>query len=163
MERHACRLWFCQSESEPYSFNTVQFGDRPAAAIMSLAVERASETATEVATDLKLPADLVQRDADKLLRDTYVDDKTMGGSPSDISRLMGSKLPNGEFTGTIPSMACKVGLKIKSMVCSGSDDQEAINKLLGAVGLQMGAKTRSYGNHPEAQYIQAEKRQAPRT
>ena len=43
---------------------------------------------------------------------------------------MGHELPNGEFTGTIPAMAHKVGLKIKSMVCSGSDDQEAIDKLL---------------------------------
>ena len=30
-------------------------------------------------------------------------------------------------------MARKVRLIIKSMLCSGSDDQEAINKLLGAV------------------------------
>ena len=47
--------------------------------------------------------------------------------------MMGSKLPNGEFTGTIPAMARKVGLQIKSMICSGSEDQEAINKLSGAV------------------------------
>ena len=46
---------------------------------------------------------------------------------------MGNKLPNGEFTGTIPAMAHNVGLRIKSMVCSGSEDQEAINKLLGVV------------------------------
>ena len=92
-------------------------------------MERAAETALEVAADLKLPADIMQRDTNKHLRDTYVDDRTMGGSPSDVSRLMGHKLPNGEFTGTIPAMAHKVGLKIKSMVCSGSEDQEAINKL----------------------------------
>ena len=46
---------------------------------------------------------------------------------------MGHKLPNGEFTRTIPAMACKISLKIKSMVCSGSDNQEVINKLSGAV------------------------------
>ena len=45
---------------------------------------------------------------------------------------MGHNFPNGEFTGTIPAMAHKVGQKIKSMVCSGSDDQEAIDKLSGA-------------------------------
>ena len=46
---------------------------------------------------------------------------------------MGNKLPNGEFTGTIPAMAHNFDLRIKSMVCSGSDNQEAINKLLEAV------------------------------
>merc|ERR1712105_251437 len=92
VERQVCRLCFCQSESEPwlqYSFNTVQLGDCPAAAVVSLATERASETAVEVAADLKLPADIMQRDANKLLRDTYIHDGTMGGSPSDISCLMG--------------------------------------------------------------------------
>ena len=77
VERHVHRLWFHKSESEPwlqYGFNTVQFGDHPAAAIMSLAMERASETSEHVAADLKLPADIVKKDADKLLRDTYVDD-----------------------------------------------------------------------------------------
>ena len=136
VERHVCRLWFHRSESEPwlqYGFNTVQFGDRPAAAIMSLAVERALDTAKQVVADLKLPADVMQKDTDKLLRDTYVDDWTTGVSPSDVSHLMGNKLPNGEFTGTIPAMAHKVGLRIKRKVCSGSDDQEAIDKLPGAV------------------------------
>ena len=46
---------------------------------------------------------------------------------------MGNKLPNGEFTGTMAAMAHKVGLRIKSMVCSGSDNQEEIDKLSGAV------------------------------
>ena len=44
VERHVCRLWFHRSESEPWlqdSFNTVQFGDCPSAAIMSMAMERA--------------------------------------------------------------------------------------------------------------------------
>ena len=100
---------------------------------MSLAVEQAVETALEVASDLKLPQDAMLKDSNKLLRDTYMDDGTMGANPADVSCLMGHKLPNGEFNGTIPAMACKVGLRIKSMVCSGSDDQEAINKLSGAV------------------------------
>ena len=79
VEWHIRGLWFRKSEMEPwnqYGFNTVQFGDRPAAAIMSLAVERAAETMLEVATDLKLPPDVVLKDSNKLLRDTYIDNGT---------------------------------------------------------------------------------------
>ena len=57
--------------------------------------ERAAETALEVAEDLKLPAEVVQKDANKLLRDTYVDDGTTGDSLGDVSCLIGHKLPNG--------------------------------------------------------------------
>ena len=69
-----------------YGFNTVQFGDCPAAAIMSLTIERA--------VDLKLPAVFMQKDTDKLLRDTYVNDGTLGVSLSNVSHLMGNKHPN---------------------------------------------------------------------
>ena len=111
----------------------MQFGDHPAAAIMSLAFEWAAETHKEVAADLKLPQEVVLGDSAKLLWDTYVDDGTMGGDPVNVSRMMGHKLSTGEFTGTIPAMAHKVDHNIKCMVCLGSDDQEAINKLSGAV------------------------------
>ena len=82
---------------------------------MSLAVERAAETVLVVAEHPKLPADIMQKDANKLLRDTYVNDRTMGGSLGDVYPLMGHKLPHGEF----PALAQKVGLKMKSMVWSG--------------------------------------------
>ena len=62
---------------------------------MSLAVERAVETAHEVASDLKLPQNVMLKDSNKLLRDTYIDDGTTGANPGDVSRLMGHKLPNG--------------------------------------------------------------------
>ena len=110
-----------------------QFLDCPAVAIINLAVEQAAENHKEVATDLKLPQEAVLGDSSKLLWDTYVDDGTTGDSPEDVSHMMGHKLPTSEFSGTIPAMACKVCLKIKCMVCSGSDNQEAIDKLFGAV------------------------------
>ena len=87
VERHVRRLWFHKSEKEPwtqYGFNTVQFGDWPAAAIMSLAVEQAAETHKEVAADLKAPHDVVLKDSNKLPRDTYVDDGTTGGNPGEV-------------------------------------------------------------------------------
>ena len=100
---------------------------------MSLAVKRVAETHKQMAADLKLPQEAILGDSSKLLRDMYVNNGTTGGSREDVSCMMGHKLPTGKFSGTIPAMAHKVGLKIKCMVCSGSDNQEAINKLSGAV------------------------------
>ena len=76
---------------------------------MSLAVEKAAKTMLEVAADLKLPEDVLQKDANKPLRDTYVDDGTMHGSPGDVSGLMGHKLPKGEFNRTMPAMPARWG------------------------------------------------------
>ena len=68
---------------------------------MSLAVERATETALEVAADLKMPEHIMQLDTNKLLRDTYVDDGTTGGSPGYISGLMRHKHYNRVLIRTI--------------------------------------------------------------
>ena len=57
MERHVRRLWFRESTDEEwkqYAFNCVQFGDRPAATLMTISVEKGSETYKEVAKDLEL-------------------------------------------------------------------------------------------------------------
>ena len=95
VERLVRRLWFQKLETEPWSqfgFNTIQFGDHPAVAIMSIVVERVAQNHMEVAAELKLPAALVQADSNKLLRDTYVDDGTTRGCPGDISRQTASSL-----------------------------------------------------------------------
>ena len=52
VECHLRRLWMRFSKDEPwqqYGFDRLKFGDRPAAALMSVAMERASETAAAVA------------------------------------------------------------------------------------------------------------------
>ena len=121
------------STEEPwqqYGFDRLQFGDRPAAALMSIAVERASKTAADVAAELNLPEELVMADSVKLVQDTYVDDGSTGGSQLDVDRMMGTFNPSlGQFIGTIPSMSAKVGLKLKTMVRSGSMDTAAIQQL----------------------------------
>ena len=43
--------------------------------------------------------------------------------------MIGTKLQDGSFSGTIPSMMKKVGLKFKTIVTSHSQDQEALSKL----------------------------------
>lgn len=95
-----------------YGFDRLQFGDRPAAALRSIAVEKAGETASDVAVELDLPEELVKADSVKLVPDTYVDDGSTGGSQLDVDRMMGTFNPSlGQFSGPILSMSAKVGLK----------------------------------------------------
>ena len=98
VEHHLHHLWFRASPEEPwqqYGFNCVQFGDHPAATIMSLTMEPAAQTYEEVAEDKSLPVEEVKQDSSKLLLDTYMDDGTTGGSPKQFSRMMGIKLESG--------------------------------------------------------------------
>ena len=83
MEKHLRRLWFRfnpQEDWKIYGFNCVQFGDRPAAALMMIAVKKAAESYKAVAEESNLPVNKVKEDSKKLLQDTYVDDGTTGGS-----------------------------------------------------------------------------------
>ena len=43
--------------------------------------------------------------------------------------MIDTKLQDGSFSGTIPSMMKKVGLKLNTIVTSHSQDQEALSKL----------------------------------
>ena len=110
-------------------FNCVQFGDQPAAALMIISVEKASETYKEVAKDLELPEDEVRQDSLKLLLETYVDNGTTGGTKRQVSRMMGTKLTDGGYSGTIPYMMRKVGLKLKTIVSLNSYNEESTRKL----------------------------------
>ena len=56
------------------------FGDRPAASLMTIAVERACESYSEVQQLGLFPLESVEIDASKLKRDSYVDDIYTGGS-----------------------------------------------------------------------------------
>ena len=96
---------------------------------MTIAVERAAETYPEVAQDLNIDVDEVKEDSIKLLKDTYVDDGTTGGTKKQVDRMLGSKMEDGSYSGTIPRMMKKVGLKLKTIVASKSSDQESISKL----------------------------------
>ena len=62
----------------------------------------------------------VKDDSIKLLKDTYVDDGTTGGTKKQIGRMLGSKMEDGSYSGTIPRMMKKVGLKLKTIVTSKS-------------------------------------------
>ena len=105
IEKNLRILWFCQDpqdEWRTFGFECVQFGDRPAAVIMTIAVERAAETFQEVANDMNLDVEEVKEDSIKLLKDVYVDDGTTRGTQRQVDRMLGSKMEDGNFSGTIP-------------------------------------------------------------
>ena len=135
-EKHLRRLWFCinpQEDWKIYVFNCVQFGDRPAAALMTIAVEKAANSYEAVAEKLNLPVNKVKEDSKKLLQDTYVDDGTTGGSRRQVERMLGTRLEDGSYSGTIPAMMKQVGLKLKTIVSSVSQDPEDLAKLSNKV------------------------------
>ena len=137
VEKHIRHLWMrMDPKSEDwklYGFTCVQFRDRPAAVLMSIAVEKASETYKEVAEALNLKEEDVKEDAKKLLQDTYVDDGTTGGRAKDVSRMLGEKLQDGSFSGTISRMMQSVGLRLKTIVSSSNPDPDSVKKLSSKV------------------------------
>ena len=105
IEKNLRRFWFrqdLQDEWRTFGFECVQFGDRPAAAIMTIAVERAAETFQEVANDMNIDVEEVKEDSIKHLKDVYGDDGTTGGTQRQVDRMLGSKMEDGNFSGTIP-------------------------------------------------------------
>ena len=108
------------------------FGDRPAASLMTIAVERACESYSEIQKLGIFPMELVERDACKLKRDNYVDDIHSGGSQKDVDRMMGIRdSKSGQYTRTIPKLLDNMGLSLKTLVQSGSTDFESNAKLSG--------------------------------
>ena len=79
--------------------------------------------------DLNLSEEEFNKDSMKILEHTYVDDGTTSCSKKEVDRMIGVKLPNGSFSGTIPSMMKKNGLKIKTIITLHFKDQEALSKL----------------------------------
>ena len=108
------------------------FGDRPAASLMTIAVERACESYSEDQQLGLFPVESVEINASKLKRDSYMDDILTGGSQSNVNRMMGIKdINSGHYTGTISKLLNNVGLSLKTLVQSGSTDFESNSKLSG--------------------------------
>ena len=100
---------------------------------MTIAVKKAADSYQAVAEKLNLPINKVKEDSRKLLQDTYVDDGTTGGSRRQVQRMLGTRLEDGTYSGTIPAMLKQVGLKIKTIVSSVSQDPEDLAKLSNKV------------------------------
>ena len=122
-----------EEEWRLYGFTCVQFGDCPAATLMTIAVEKASETYEDVAVTLNIDKEVVKEDTRKLLLDTYIEDGTTGGRVKDVFRMLGEKLPDGTYTGTISRMMESIGLHLKTIVSTSDPDPESAEKLSSKV------------------------------
>ena len=77
---------------------------------------------------MSLDPEYVKKDAKKLLLDMYV-----GGSLEKVNRMQGVKGENGQYNGTLSTLLKSVGLSLKTMVQSGSEDTSENDKLSGKV------------------------------
>ena len=77
---------------------------------------------------MSLDPEYVKKDAKKLLLDMYV-----GGSLEEVNRMQGVKGENGQYNGTLSTLLKSVGLSLKTMVQSGSEDTSENDKLSGKV------------------------------
>ena len=135
VEHHVRRYWFRFSQNElgkVFGANCIMFGDRPAASLMTIAVERVCESYSEYQKLGLFPVESVEIDASKLKGDSYVDDIPTGGSQSDVNRMMSIKdINSGQYIGTISRLLDNVGLSLKILVQSRSTDIESNAQLSG--------------------------------
>ena len=127
-EKHLRRLIWIFSADEPwqdFGFVVVAFGDRPAGEFLELGKGLTADAGQEI--------DPVA--ARKLKKDSYVDDHVTGGTKAEVERMMGTRLEDGSYTGTICQILKKGNLKVKVMVPTGEVDSSAMallgNKVLG--------------------------------
>ena len=80
--------------------------------------------------------------ATKLVRDSYVDDNFSGGDDYAVQRMVGERLPNGDYSGTISRILALGGFKVKEFVIEGDENQPDENLLGNSVfGYGWNAKT----------------------
>ena len=96
---------------------------------MTIVVDKVANSYQAVAEKLSLPINEVKEDSRKLLQDNYMDDGTTRGSRTQVQRMLGTRLKDGTYSGTIPVMLKQVGLKIKTIVSSVSQEPEDLAKL----------------------------------
>ena len=103
-----------------YGLTRVHYGDRPAAAVLEVAKELAAA----------LGQDDYPVAAKKSTEASYVDDSVTGGTDEELSELVGTQSKNNDgsfnYSGTLSQIYSRVGMKIKTIVHSGEQDQEVI-------------------------------------
>ena len=128
VEKHLRRLVWRFNDDEPwtdYGFTCVAFGDRPAAAQLELAKKKSAQAGNNV--------DPIT--ANKLIKDSFVDDGITGGSLQEVREMKGARDDNGKYTGTVQEILDYGGFQVKVMVASGDNDDQDLemisNKVLG--------------------------------
>ena len=127
LEKHIRRVFWRYGDSAKkwgtFGFNTVSFGDRPAAAFLEIAIRRTAE----------MNQSIDPLAATRIKEDRYVDDFSTGGTPMEVARFMGKETEGFQQDGTIPQILSKGSFRLKVMVSSGESNQLKINKLGGKI------------------------------
>ena len=123
VERHLRRFIWRFKEDSPwidFAFDVVHFGDCPAANCLEIGRNMTAEAGRSI--------DSVA--ADKIIKDSYVDDGVTGGSSSEVERMKGERLGDGSYSGTLAQILNLGKLKMKVVVTTGETDKE-LTKLIG--------------------------------
>ena len=116
-EKHLRRfVWrFDQNENwQDFAFDVVHFGDLPAANLLELARDITADAGFNIDKEA----------AEKIKRDSYVDDCVTGGSFDSVKRMKGLKLEDGSFSGSMTRILNIGKLRIKTMVSPGEQDRD---------------------------------------
>jgi hypothetical protein len=127
VEKHLRRVvWRYGDEKSSwtvFAFQTVSFGDKPAAALLEIAIRKVA----------LLNEDIDPAAASRIVNDRYVDDLTSGGTSEEVSRFIGQEHEDFQCDGTLPTIMSKGSLRLKAIVISGETNQKKIDKLGGKV------------------------------
>ena len=127
VEKHLRRVVWrygnLESSWRVFGFSTVSFGDKPAGAMLEIAIKKVAE--------LNKHIDSVA--ASRIQDDRYVDDFASGGSSAEVSRFVGKEHENFQCDGTIPTILSKGSFRLKAIVVSGESNQEKVDKIGGKV------------------------------
>ena len=121
-EKHVRRIvWRHGDTSKPwrtYGFCVVSFGDKPAAAILEVAIRKTAE----------IHYDIDPVAARKIIDDRYVDDITSGGDTLQVARFAGNE-EDVRGVGTMSQILGRGSFNMKVIVTSGECNAEKLWKL----------------------------------
>ena len=81
---------------------TVSFGDRPAAALLEIAIRMTAKSNKSI----------VPLAAQRICDDCYVDDFATGGSQAEVAPFKGNELANYQFDAIVPTILAKRSLTL---------------------------------------------------
>ena len=128
IERHLRRFVWRFDPSEPwqdYALDRVHFGDAAAGTQLEVGKNIIADAGAHIDKEA----------SDRLKHDLYVDDGLTGGTPEQVQRFVGNKLPDGGYDGTFSQILAKGNFKVKAFGISGQKPTEESgllgNKVLG--------------------------------
>ena len=97
LRRVVWRFGDLESSWRVFAFCTVSFGDKPAAALLEIAIKKVAE----------LYESIDPAAARRIMDDRYVDDIATGGSPSEVSKFVGEEHEDFQCDGAMPTILAR--------------------------------------------------------